>query len=440
MFKLGPFVLGGTGIYSFARAFKRRSHFGCILLAPISIRIWKSYSMKTRNWLKTACAVGVLSLAAAIAAPAQDSVTFALLHSFEFNDGAYPYAGLIEASDGNLYGTTLYGGNQNSDGTVFEITPAGQLTTIYRFCSLSGCADGLIPYAGLVQASDGTFYGTTSSGNARGFYGTVFRITASGALTTLHTFTGYPRGEEPYAGLVQAPDGSFYGTTYEGGSHSGGTVFKISPGGTLTTLYNFGAKRTDGDDPAAALILATDGNFCGTTVYSTSGFGTVFKMTSSGTLSILHSFDLIDGAFPYAALVQGSDGNFYGTTSGGGADGYGTVFRITPDGVLTTLHSFDLLDGATSYAGLIQGTDGNFYGTTTGGGANGDGTIFKITPDGTLTTLHSFNGTDGGSPYAPLVQDTNGTLYGTTYQGGAGGQGTVFELNLGLNLNLRVVE
>lgn len=394
--------------------------------------------MKTRNWLKTACAVGVLS-AAAIAAPAQDSVTFALLHSFEFNDGAYPYAGLIQASDGNLYGTTLYGGNQNSDGTVFKITPGGKLTTIYRFCSESGCADGLIPYAGLVQASDGSFYGTTSSGNARGFYGTVFRITSGGALTTLHTFDDTD-GTNPYGALVQGTDGDFYGTTSGGGGPSEccGTVFKISPSGALTTLYNFGHRRRDGAFPAAGLILATDGNFYGTTVYGT-GFGTIFKVTPEGTVTILGTVGLTNGAQPYGALVQGADGNFYGTTSAGGAFGYGTVFKITPKGTVTTLHDFDLADGATSHAGLIQASDGNFYGTTTDGGAGGYGEVFKITPDGTLTILHSFNGTDGGSPYAPLVQDTNGTLYGTTYQGGAGGQGTIFELNVGLNVNFRVI-
>ncbi len=213
------------------------------------------------------------------------------------------------------------------------------LTTLYNFCSQPNCSDGSDPTAALVQAKDGNFYGTTFSGGANSNCtwgcGTVFKITAGGTLTTLYSFSG-PDGEYPYAGLVQASDGNFYGTASWGGgggncseppSYSGcGTVFKITPGGMLTTLYTFAGP---------------------------------------------------DGANPYGGLVQGSDGNFYGTTYGGGcqSDGCGTVFKITPSGALTTLYSFcsqsSCADGGVPNAGLVQAADGNFYGTTTAGWVSG---------------------------------------------------------------------
>jgi uncharacterized repeat protein (TIGR03803 family) len=209
-------------------------------------------------------------------------------------------------------------------------------------------------------------------------------------------------------------------------------VFKITLTGTLTTLHSFDS--TDGDAPRA-LVRATDGNFYGTaTQGGTNGGGTVFKITPSGKLTTLYNFcsqsGCTDGANPIAGLVQATDGNFYGTATQGGANGYGTVFKITPSGKLTTLDSF----GPYGFpeATLVLATDGNFYGTTSSGGAAGDGTIFKITPSGKLTTLHTFDGTDGEFTAAALVQDTNGKFYGTAPGGGANGDGTVFSLSVGL--------
>ncbi len=200
-------------------------------------------------------------------------------------------------------------------------------------------------------------------------------------LTTLHSFGGGD-GAYPYAGLVQASDRNFYGTTRDGGASGNcidkcGTVFKITPNGTLTTLHSFGGG--DGAYPEAGLVQASDGNFYGTTEFGgVNNYGTVFKITPNGTLTTLHSFGGGDGAYPEAGLVQASDGNFYGTTTRGGANYYGTVFRITPDGTLTTLHNFGYGDGAYPYAGLVQASDGNFYGTTLNGGAYGDGTVFRL--------------------------------------------------------------
>jgi uncharacterized repeat protein (TIGR03803 family) len=234
--------------------------------------------------------------------------------------------------------------------------------------------------------------------------------------------------------LVQGSDGNFYGTTQVGGTNGSGTVFKITPSGALTTLHSFDG--ADGSNPAAVLMQASDGNLYGTTEAggANGNYGTVFKITPAGTLTTLHSFGGADGWEPAAGLVQASDGNFYGTTYIGGANGnYGTVFKITPTGTLTTLYSFcsqsGCADGALPRAGLVQASDGDFYGTTAFGGANYyEGTVFKITPNGTLTTLHSFDGADGGDPNA-LVQASDGNFYGTTVLGGANGDnGTVFRL------------
>jgi uncharacterized repeat protein (TIGR03803 family) len=258
-------------------------------------------------------------------------------------------------------------------------------------------------------------------------------------------------GAYPLAGLIQATDGNFYGTAYAGGVNGNGTAFKITPAGTLTTLYSFCSQANcgDGETPYAALVQGTDGNFYGTTYAGGSssncngGCGTVFKITSANTLSTLHGFAGTDGSAPYAALVQAIDGNFYGTTEGGGTNGYGTVFKITPGGTLTTLYSFcsqtNCGDGAYPLAGLIQATDGNFYGTTEVGGTNGYGTVFKITPGGTLTTLYSFcsqtNCGDGASPLAGLIQATDGNFYGTTDYGGTMGYGAIFSLSGAISPN-----
>ena len=382
-----------------------------------------------------------MMVAAAIAAPAQTFTTrhsFTTLHSFDSTDGAYLYAGLIQATDGNLYGTTSdypTGGG----GTIFKITPNGTLTTLYSFCSQSPCTDGAYPVAPLVQGTGGNFYGTTQSGGSTDIFGTVFKITAAGTLTTLYSFcyTGTcPTGAYPVAGLIQATDGNFYGTTPNGADGSvRGEVFKMTPGGTLTVLYGF----TGDASPHAGVIEATDGNFYGaTTAGGASNQGYVFKITDKGVLTTLQSFDGTDGYYPNAALIQATDGNLYGTTVQGGTNplGLGTIFKITTSGTFTTLRSFSGRDGAYPYGGLIQASDGNFYGTTAGGGTNAQGNVFKVTADGTVATVYSFcsqpNCTDGDAPRGTLVQDTNGKLYGTTVVGGTNGYGTVFSLDLGL--------
>jgi uncharacterized repeat protein (TIGR03803 family) len=413
------------------------------------------------SFLKMACFVLAFCTAAATVSPAQTFTTLASVS--DTNSGPNP---LAQGTDGNFYGTSLYGGSgiYGGVGSVFRVTPKGKVTGIYAFDS----ADGQDPSAdALVLGTDGDFYGTTLEGGPKAF-GTVFKITGAGALTTLFGFNG-PDGYFPN-GLVQSTaDGNFYGITSWGGASGNcppsacGTVFKINSEGALTTLHSFDG--TDGEYPNA-LVQGTDGNFYGTTLYGGAnslpactrngfevGCGTVFKITPEGTLTTLHSFDVKDGALP-EALIQASNGDFYGTTAFGGhivcsqgLYGCGTLFKITARGTLTTLHTFNGTDGF--YANrLVQATDGNFYGTTTSGGAydtrcaSGCGTVFEITPGGTLTTLHNFcaqtNCPDGSDPNG-LLQGTNGTFYGTTPEGGAYSMGVVYSLSVGLGAFVETV-
>ena len=315
-----------------------------------------------------------------------------MLHAFVKTDSSNPLGALLLTSTGNLYGTTE--GFASGNGAVFEITPEGTLTTLASFDDSDGSAPyaGLVQanngnlYGTTALGGDGPHAAEA---------GTVFEITTSGALTTLHNFCFYSEcggvvgGYQPEAPLIQGTDGFLYGTTYYGGNEvnacrqmSCGTIFKIGYGGSLARLHAFNG--SDGYSITAGLVQASDGNFYGTTEFGgTYDYGTLFKFTPGGTLTTLHNFDRVgvDGAYPYAGLVQGTDGNFYGTTTigGGGPEGYGTVFKMTPEGTVTILHSFDKTDGAYPYAGLLQATDGNFYGTTTGNsGLHLYGTVFRL--------------------------------------------------------------
>jgi uncharacterized repeat protein (TIGR03803 family) len=331
--------------------------------------------------------------------------------------------------------------------------PAQRFTSLFSFNN----TDGSSPQGSPVQAANGNLYGTTTLGGLNnnnfciGGCGTIYKITPGGKLTTIYNFCSQSNctdGYWPQGALILSTDGNLYGVTQNGGVNihcnpisdaiGCGTVFKITPSGTLTTLHSF--DFSDGADPYTALVRSADGNFYGVTGYGGNedcfdGCGTVFTMTPKGLFTTLHSFQNTDGAYPVGALIQGTDGNFYGTTTYGGSntscdfgEGCGTVYKITPSGNLTTLYNFDVSGGNKPLAGLVQARDGNFYGTTQGGGANGYGTVFKITPSGTLTTLHSFDGTDGSSPNGPLVQGADGKFYGTTGGGGANKQGSVFKM------------
>ncbi len=384
---------------------------------------------------KSVCVVLCVILGMAIAAPAQ---TFTSLASFNGANGANPGLGsLIQGTDGNFYGMTINGGVSN-DGTIFKISSSGTLATLYNFCSHLSCTDGKFPFGVLVQATDGNFYGTTNAGGAHGL-GEIFRITPSGTLTTLYSFCSQASctdGQAPYAGLVQGTDGNLYGTTTN-------TFFKMTTRGALTTLYSFCTQQscTDGVDPQGALVQSTNGSFYGTTISGgANSCGTIFEITATGKLTTLHSFNTTDGCMPGAALVLATNGNFYGTTSVGGTNNAGTIFKITSSGVLTTLYNFctqtNCTDGGSPHDALVQGTDGNFYGTTSAG-ANDNGVVFEFTSANKMKSLHVFSGTDGDIPYGGLLQGTDGSFYGTTLDGGADKLGSVFNIANGLGAFVR---
>jgi uncharacterized repeat protein (TIGR03803 family) len=316
---------------------------------------------------------------------------------------------------------------------VFKITPQGVKSVVHNFESGS---DGAVSYASLIADADGNLYGTTTVGGINN-NGTVFKITPQGQETVLYSFESGADGAYPYGGLTLNTDGNLYGTTKNGGINDYGTVFKITPQGVETVLYSF-QDGSDGAFPVASLVADANGNLYGTTSGGGSDYaGTVFKITSQGVESVLHSFQGgADGAVPQAGLILDATGNLYGTTQdGGGINDYGTVFKITPQNVETVLYSFrGVNDGANPYAGLILDATGNLYGTTAHGGFNNYGTVFKITPQGQETVLYRFqSGSNGAVPQAGLIFDATGNLYGTTQLGGDNsyfGHGTVFKLKL----------
>ena len=345
------------------------------------------------------------------------------------NDGSDPMAPLLQAADGNFYGTTNSGG-AHGDGTVFEVTPAGVESVLHTFAG----SDGNNPQGALVEDASGNFFGATVNGGSVG-YGTVFKIAANQAETVLHSFVKGSDGGYPICTLAPDGSGNYYGTTC-GGGLTHGTVFKITSGGSEQVLHSFANNSSDGGYPTAGLIRGSDGNYYGVTPSGGSaGDGTVYEITPSGTETVLYVFSGgSDGSKPQGTLIQGSDGNFYGATNAGGAHTYGNVFKVTPAGIETVLYSFagGTGDGSAPAAGLLQASDGNFYGTTKTGGANGVGTVFKLTPAGVETVIYSFTGgsSDGAGPAAALIQGSDGNLYGTTTAGGPSGYGTVFVLRL----------
>ena len=349
--------------------------------------------MKLRNVL--------LLVVLGLTIPDADAQTETILHVFvgSANDGLYPKGTLVEGDDGNFYGTTFGGGNTNSFsswigcGTVFRISPSGTHTSLYFFGTSP--SDGSQPVAGLVKGSDGNFYGTTQRGGTNaigsGGLGTVFRISPGGSYTNLYSFPGYAGdGYFPQAGLVQGSDGNFYGTTYGGGTNGYGIVFRISPDGKEETVCTFVVWAGNGGYTVPGVVQGSEGDFYGTTVNGGTGTtcfagcGTVFRISPSGSFTNLHSFVGYpsDGANPYAGLIQGSDGYFYGTTYErddfpGHAPMEGTVFKISASGAFMTMYSFP--QGANPKAALAQGSDGSFYGTTSSGGLGVAGTVFRLT-------------------------------------------------------------
>ena len=363
--------------------------------------------------------------------------TFCLATNVDGNcvDGAFPQA-IFEISPGLFLGSTEYGGVSN-DGTAFLLTSAGSLTTIYQFndhtgTQPQGCFQSINGVIQAVQANDGSFFGTTVDGGTGGS-GTVARLTSQGTLTLVHQFSGSD-GSDP-RNLIKASDGNFYGDTAEGGSNGSGTVYRLTSAGTLTTIHNFAG--LDGDIPTIDIQSSNDNQLYGSTQKGgTNNAGTIFKMTTAGTLTTLHSFNRItEGVFPTLTLQSGD--NFYGTLIAGGTHGSGTVFQITSTGALTNLYQFSGPDGSEPIV-LYMDADQTLYGVTASGGANGAGTAFKLTSQGTLTTLYSFcndpDCTDGNNP-SQFTLASDGKFYGVTVGGGftnLNGGGTAFVLDAGV--------
>lgn len=400
-----------------------------------------SQSGTCRACLRLAWAFAILAASPALAA-AQEII----LHTFKGHDGQYPTAGLTQDAAGNFYGTTdsfaIDGG-----GVIFALTKNHgehyRETVLYKF---GGYPDGLHPN-GLIRSKSGTLYGTTYWGGS-GASGDVFKLARDGHKTLLYAFTGGSDGRDPNAGVVEDKAGNLYGTTIGGGAHRMGVVFKLtkSAGYAETVLHSFGSSATDGVQPDAGLMMDSAGNLYGTTIVGgtgncpdTGGCGTVYKITPDGTETVLYNFQGgSDGRYPYAGVTQDSNGNFYGTAFTGGARDKGVVFKLAPDGIETVLYSFaGGSDGANPYAGVTRDGAGNLYGTTEYGGSKKKGTVFKLAPDGTETMLHTFaGGSDGSYPQAGVIADQAGNLYGTTQYGGTGtcnpllppGCGIVFEI------------
>ena len=384
----------------------------------------------------------------AVSAKAQ---TFTLLHTFDDEDAdtqqgpfdaAYPsYPGtLAQGRGGNLFGSTPGGGALNA-GAVYSMTPGGISTVLHSFNAMYN-GEGGAP-AGLTLGTDGNFYGTTMQGGTSEL-GMIFKITPSGTLTVLHSFTGSD-GQYPYAAPIQARDGNFYGTT----SYYG-VAYKLTPSGVFTKLCDL----TNAPDPMAPLLQGIDGNFYGTAKEGgTEGYGAVFRLTSAGVVTIVYGFDHTQthGSYPIGPVIQGNDGNLYGTTSSGGTYGDGVVFKLTLTGQITLLHSFDGTDGSQPMGGLVQASDGNFYGAASQGGAKGGGTLFEVTSNGEFSVLYNFlppnpwqSNITGANPELTLLQHTNGLLYGDTNQGGVvpynaselegpyNGEGTFYSWNANL--------
>ena len=406
-----------------------------LTLASVTVTNVGTYSVIVSN------ALDVLSSPSAVltvlpAIPAGTSLTS--VRSFSGGTTPFnPHAGVVQGTDGNFYGTTVDGG-AGLYGTAFKLLASGAVTVLHSF---TNGVDGANPFAGVIQARDGKFYGASLEGIGASF-GTLFRMTSGGALTPLYAFGGGADGGNPLASLVQGSDGNLYGTASTGGSNGVGTVFSLSTNGLFTPLWSFNA--INGSYPAGSLVQGSDGKLYETTsAGGTHNLGTVFSLSTNGNFNSLVSFDYTGGAYPSNGLVQAADGAFYGTAARGGTNGgWGTVFRLTADDTLTPLHSFNHEDGAYPVGGLVQATDGNLYGTTSQGGIGGQGTVFQITTNGQLTTLVWFNGTNGANPQGALIQARDGSFYGTAefghtgYNGAAGsGDGLVFRLTLPLFLS-----
>lgn len=390
--------------------------------------------------LSFALACAAITSSLAVRAQAQ---TLSYLAVFNGVDGSGPST-VVQATDGNFYATTAGAGEgAGSVGNVVRITPAGEISSIYTFCSQPHCPDGEVPLTPPIVGNDGNLYGVTAAGGSDldngGGWGTVYKLALDGQLTTLYTFcTVSPcaDGASPVA-IMQAADGNLYGVTNSaGGASNAGTLFKISTSGEFTVVHTFCslANCADGSAPSSAPIQGIDGSLIGTTRWGgTYGGGVVYSLSPSGTFNVVHTFFCSNPPCPRGydpnAVVQDAAGNLFGTTYFGGSSNEGTAFEITSTHQFKLLHSFTYGSG-TAPRPLTLGNDGNLYGTTEG--INGYGTIFQLTPAGAITTLHNFTYGGGTVPYSGLYQAPNGSFYGAIEYYGNNSNGAEYSFNYGL--------
>jgi uncharacterized repeat protein (TIGR03803 family) len=356
---------------------------------------------------------------------------YKVLHSFQGGtDGAEPEGVLLQGASSTLYGTTATGGGSSACpggcGTVFELDSSGVETVIHRFNG----SDGGQPEAGLIRDSDGNLYGTTLYGGTSND-GVVFRIDPSGGEKVLHNFkSDGVDGINPAARLVRDAAGNLFGTTTIGGFADAGVVFELDPSGNETLLHTF--ISTDGKDPAGGLVLDGAGILYGTTYRGGArNRGTVYTLNSNGNEHVIHSFINKDGRWPAAGLFRDTSGNLYGITLYGGfAYEGGVAFKVDSSGNETVIRDFLYADGkgCPPVGDLVGSAGGDLFGVALTA-SSGRGLVFELDQSGRENVLHRFVGSDGADPAAGLLRDSAGNLYGTTFDGGATGQGVVFELS-----------
>jgi uncharacterized repeat protein (TIGR03803 family) len=349
----------------------------------------------------------------------EDGSGYTMLRSFA--QGQSEPTLFLETTDGTFYGATEF-----DSGALFKIKRDGSgYETLHAFPSAAN--DGLVPN-GLLQGSDGALYGTTADGGPNR-WGTVFTLNQDGSgYSTLYAL-GPGDGTVPFD-LIEGTNGALYGLIRDGGRNGQGAVFKLNKDGRgFISLYRFPASSADGAWPST-LVKSSDGTFFGTTTRVVVDGGTVFKLNGEGSAyQTLYTLSATggDGEDP-ADLLEGRDGALYGTTGYGGTAGWGTVFKVNKDGSgYTVLAGPSILNRPRA---VIEGNDGALYGTTWDGNSNYAGTVFKLNKDGTsYSELYSFSGgSDGSNPAAGLVQGSDGAFYGTTSGGGDLGLGTIFAL------------
>ena len=363
------------------------------------------------------------------------TISYAYIDKYDFASsiGSTPYGNLIQAADGNFYGTTSAGG-ANGDGIIFKWSPTSGYTDEYDFNG----SGGSYPSGSLVQAADGKFYGMAQKGGAHSA-GAIFQWSPGSGYIDEYDFTG-TAGSAPYGNLIQATDGKFYGLTSGGGAHSGGVIFKWSLSDGYTDEYDFDVDA-GGASPHGSLVQGTDGNLYGLTYTGSdldNNCGSIFKWSLTAGYAEEYEFgDADTGCAPYlTSLIQATDGNFYGMTYQGGS-GNGDIFEWNPSspGVVNDKYDFTGSTGSDPLGSLIQATDGNFYGMTFLGGAHNKGVIFKWNLTGGYTDVYDFDGTNGSTPYGDLVQATDGNFYGTASDGGANNLGVIFEYGHNITTN-----